>query len=94
MRRRLEDKGLSCDNRAIDAAFALGTQLQKLCGRKIQALGVKLFGLRLSLKLMLTFNKYHSHKNIVHDFYQGDRAWNNVSFPNKNIYRNSNRNTL
>lgn len=62
MRRCLEDKGLSCDNRAIHAAFTPGTQSYRNSGRKIQALGVKLLRLRLGLKLMLTFNEYHSYK--------------------------------
>lgn len=48
MRRRLKDQGLSCDNRAINVAFTpQHSESQKLCGRKIQALGVKFLRLRL-----------------------------------------------
>lgn len=95
MRRCLEDNRLACDNRVIDVAFTLGSQeLQKLCGTEIQALGLKLFRLMLGLQLMLTFNEYHSYKNIVHVLYQGDSAWNTIAFCNKNIYRYSNGYTL
>lgn len=73
-----------------------GTQeLWKLRGRKIQALGLKFFRLRLGLKLMVTFNEYHSNKNIVHVFfYQWKSAWNNILSSNKNIYSYYNRNTI